>query len=310
MFLIVDRLHKLCNKLEYHRLKTHQQPEPEVLILPLQAFRSDVSGFINQLSLNLRPGSESLLLPEIQQCFQILSSINKAFAKLVVDIDYPMNKWTGDSIDEYLKYSLSLLEFSNLINSYLSYLGQARLSLSHALSLVENSPSSAVEHLRTIKLKKLNKGFKQPHNKDDEKDKSLSDKEGVIYQALMEAQSIGFWAFCIVLSGLSGNSETYLEMRQSSPMICNSSSLINLDSIVYEVITAKGLVVKEIVDLNDATACLASATATGKSSSEAQELQRRLESFERKLGEFRREVDRLFSEILAGRNKLLDGIRI
>ncbi|KAJ8900219.1 hypothetical protein K2173_024859 [Erythroxylum novogranatense] len=305
MVLLVDKLQKLYNKLEDHH--HHTQHQPDTFSANLEAFRSDVSGFVNQLSLNLRPGSEILSLTSVEQCFQLIPSVNRAFAKLAVEIDYPMSKWSGKSVEAYLSYSLSLLEFSNLIISALSYLGQARLSLSYALSLVESSPASAIERLKAIKL---NKVLKFPQAEEVEKEKSCSRQETVIHQALTEIHSTGLWACCIVLAGLSGDSETYLEMRKSSAKLPNSS-LINLDTNVSGVMMAKGSVIKEIRELNDSVACLASDLIHGKNnSSEAEKMQKRLESFERKLDGLRREVDCVFSEVLAGRNKLLNGIRI
>ena len=53
--------------------------------------------------------------------------INKAFAELAVDIDYPMNKWKVDSIEGYLNYTLSLLELLNSMSSSLSHPGHAGL---------------------------------------------------------------------------------------------------------------------------------------------------------------------------------------
>ncbi|KAK9283126.1 hypothetical protein L1049_011357 [Liquidambar formosana] len=89
-------------------------------------------------------------LLRIRQCLDLLPVINKAFPKLVVDIDCPISKWEDASAEGYLKYSLNLLEFLNSISSSLSYLGQARLALSHALSLVENSPSLPTGRLKAI----------------------------------------------------------------------------------------------------------------------------------------------------------------
>ncbi|KAJ9174567.1 hypothetical protein P3X46_013202 [Hevea brasiliensis] len=306
MVLLVERLSKLYSKLENH----HNHPQPEALSASLQAFRSDVSSFITQL-LNSDPGLETLSLEWIQKCFQILPMINKAFAKLVVEIDYHVRKWKAKTMEEYLKYSLDLLDLLNSFSSALSHLGQARLSLSHALSLVESSPSSAVERLKTIEFMSFTKEFKDQENKIDEsKERSWSDKEWVILQALMELRSTGFWVCSIVLAGLCGDDRAYLAMRKSSGALSNPT-LINLDSSVCGVIMGEGCVLKEVRELKDSADCLVEAIA-GESSSDAaaEEMRRKLEEFEKLLDGLGKEVDRLFFELLAGRNELLDCIRL
>ncbi|XP_041027966.1 phosphoglycerate kinase, chloroplastic-like [Juglans microcarpa x Juglans regia] len=60
-------------------------------------------------------------------------------------------------VDEYLNCSLNLLELFISIGSSLAYLGQARLLLAHALSLVENLLSSAIEHLKPTRPRSLDK---------------------------------------------------------------------------------------------------------------------------------------------------------
>lgn len=304
MVILVERLSKFYSKLENH----HHQQQSEALMASLQAFRSDVSNCINQLCLNSKPGSEILSLSWIQQCFQLLPMINKAFAKLVVDIDYHMSKWKAKSIEEYLKYSFDLLDLLNFISSSLSHLGQTRLLLSHALSLVESSPSSAIEHLKAIKFKSSSQDFKVQENKEDEKETYCSDQEWVICQALRELKSVGFWVCYIALAGLCGDAKAYLEMRKSFGMVSNSP-LIDLDSSICGVIVEKRAVLKDVEELNDAAACLAAAIAIEKCDNEAEELKRRLKVFENLLDGLRNEVDHLFSKVLAGRNELLDGIR-
>ncbi|KAF2293719.1 hypothetical protein GH714_004315 [Hevea brasiliensis] len=279
MVLLVERLSKLYSKLENH----HNHPQPEALSASLQAFRSDVSSFITQLLLNSDPGLESLSLEWIQKCFQILPMINKAFAKLVVEIDY------------------HFCSFSS---------GQARLSLSHALSLVESSPSSAVERLKTIEFMSFTKEFKDQENKIDEsKEISWSDKEWVILQALMELRSTGFWVCSIVLAGLCGDDRAYLAMRKSSGALSNPT-LINLDSSVCGVVIGEGCVLKEVRELKDSADCLVEAIA-GESSSDAaaEEMRRKLEEFEKLLDRLGKEVDRS-SLSCWGRNELLDCIRL
>ena len=159
MVLLIEKISKLYSKLENHH--HHHHHKSEALSASLQAFQSDVSNILNQLSLNSKPGSEILSLPWILQCFGLLPSIHRAFAKLVVDIDYPISKWEAASVEEYLNYSLSLMELFNSMSSSVAYLGHARLSLAHALSLVENSPTLAIERLKAIQPRSFNKDFKE-----------------------------------------------------------------------------------------------------------------------------------------------------
>ncbi|KAG6761044.1 hypothetical protein POTOM_034234 [Populus tomentosa] len=305
MVLLVGRISKLCSKMENH----HQNQQPEALSASLQAFRSDVSNCVHQLCLDLKPGSEILSFSWVLQCFQLIPSINKAFAKLVVDIDYHMSKWKSQSIEEYLKYSLSLLDLLNSISSSLSHLERVRLSLAHSLSLVESSPSSAIEHIKAIKFNSPIKHFKGQDKIDDEKERPCSGEEWIIDQALIELKSVGFWVCYVLLAGLSGDAKAYLEMRKSTTGMFSNSSVIKLDMSISEAVMDRGVVLKEVIELKDAADCIAAATANEKVSHRAEEMQRRLKAFEQLLDGLDKEVNSLFSKILAGRNELLDGIR-
>ncbi|XWS45758.1 hypothetical protein CRYUN_Cryun14cG0006900 [Craigia yunnanensis] len=281
----------------------HHHSEADVLSVSLQAFRSDISNCLNQL-LNSKPGSEILSLSWIQQCFELLPLINRAFAELVVDIDYPMSSWEDASVDEYLNYGLHLLELLNSISSSLSHLAHARLSFAHALSLLENSPSLAIKHLKAIQPQSSSKDYKKQENKEDGEEKFSSCKEKVVSQALMEIKNIGFWVCGVVLASLSGEAKPYLEIKQLIARF-NSALLIDLDSCISDVIVEKGEVLEEVKDLNNAAASLASVIASGKSIDAAKDLERRLGVFEKQLEALEKQVDNLFSEVLAGRNELL-----
>ncbi|XP_007052440.2 PREDICTED: protein BPS1, chloroplastic [Theobroma cacao] len=307
MVLLVDTLSKLYSKLENHH-HHRQQSEADVLSASLQAFRSDVSNCLNQLLLNSKPGSEILSFSWIQQCFELLPLINRAFAKLVVDIDYPMSSWEVASVDEYLNYGLHLLELLNSVSSSLSHLAHARLSFAHALTLVENSPSLAIKHLKAIQPQSSSKDYKWQENKEDGDEKFSSCKEKVVNLALMEIKAISFWVSGVVLATLSGEAKPYLEIKQLIARF-NSALLNGVDSIISEVIVEKGEVLREVKDVNNAAASLASAMASGESSSDAaRELERRLGVFEKQLEALEKEVDNLFSKFLAGRNELLHGV--
>ncbi|XVF33689.1 hypothetical protein REPUB_Repub17cG0189900 [Reevesia pubescens] len=307
MVLLVERLSKLYSKLENHH-PHHHQSEADVLSASLQAFRSDVSNCLNQL-LNSTPGSDILSLSWIQQCFELLPLINRSFAKLVVDIDYPMGSWEVASLDEYLNYGLHLLELLNLVSSSLSHLAHARLSFAHALSLLENSPSLAIKHLKAIQPQSSSKDFKGQENKEDGEEKLSSCKERVVNQALMEIKNIGYWVCGVVLATLSGEAKPYLEIKQLIAGF-NSALLIGVDSCISGVIVEKVEVLKEVKELNNASASLASAIVSGKSSSDAaKDLEIKLGVFEKQLEALEKQVDNLFSKVLAGRNELLLGVR-
>ncbi|KAI9170014.1 hypothetical protein LWI28_021074 [Acer negundo] len=328
MVVLVERLSKIYFKLENHFHHHHHEAEAaaaeEALQASLKAFRSDVSIGLSRLLSNSKQGSsEFISISWIQQCFELLPVINKAFAKMVMEINYPMRKWEASSVEDYLNYSWSLMELLNSISSSISHLGHARLSLSHALSLVENSPSMAIERLRggfhtksSIKEK-----FKRPKNNKvedgekevEEEDRFCSKKVKVVEEALMELKSIGFWVCGVILAGLSGDAKAYMEMRESEGGYSNSA-LKSLDSVICELIMEeeKRGVLKDVRELNDSANCLATALETGKgdsSSEKAEELKRRLEVFEMVLDNLGKEVDHLFSKLLAGRNELIDGIR-
>ncbi|CAB4301263.1 unnamed protein product [Prunus armeniaca] len=309
MVLLVQKFDKFYSKLEnfHHHKHNHQS---QALTASLEAFKSHVSNCLNKLSSSSKSGLEIPSFSWIQQCFDLLPIINHAFAKLVVAIDYPVSKWEAASVDEYLKYSLNLLELCNSISSSLSHLGKARLSLAHALSLVENSSLSlALKHLKPIQPKVLNKELRFQGNEEIGKPRcSNISKQAVIDQALVVMQGMVFWVCGILMSGLVGEAKPYLEMRSSGGRFVDSW-LPGLDLRASEVIVERNGVLKEVKELDDAVAGLAAAIGTGKSSDEAaEELRRRLEVFEKLVEGFGKEVDCLFNKVLAGRNQLLNGL--
>ncbi|KAA8515623.1 hypothetical protein F0562_018766 [Nyssa sinensis] len=237
---------------------------------------------------------------------ELLPMINRAFAKLVMEIDHPMSKWEIATIEEYFNYSLNLLELLNSISSSLSHLCQARLSLSHALSILETSSSLAIERLKPIHRENFRNHFKE--GKKETEERSCSGNESVIQQAVIVMRSIGFWVCGIVLSGLCSDVEPYMEMSKSAGEFVNSL----LSSIVCEEIVVKNGVLKEVEEINGAVAHLVAAAgaATGESGSNAaKELERRLEEIEKLLEVVGKDTNHLFSEVLAGRNELLDCLR-
>ncbi|KAE8679836.1 hypothetical protein F3Y22_tig00111394pilonHSYRG00094 [Hibiscus syriacus] len=306
MLLLVQKLSKLYHNLENHHY--HHPAEVDVLSASLQAFRSDVSNCLNQLlSFNPEPRSEILTFSWIQQCLHLLLLINKAFLKLLKHIDYPMTSWEAASLDEYLNYGLHLLDLLNSVSSSLSHLSQVKLSFAYGLTLVGNSPSTAIEHLKPIHPQSSSKDIKGLLNKEDCEGKFGSCKERVVNEAMVEMKSIGFWVFGVVLASLSGETKPYLEMKQVIARF-NSSLLIDvIDSCVS--IVEKGETLKEVKELNNSANCLVSAIVYGETSDAAMDLEGKLGVFEKQMEVLEKQVDALFSKVLATRNELLQGVR-
>ncbi|EEF32500.1 conserved hypothetical protein [Ricinus communis] len=165
------------------------------------------------------------------------------------------------------------------------------------------------EHLEAIEFKRLGGNeFKYKEKKEDEKETSSSDKEEVVFQALMELKGVGLWLCSIVLAGLSGDAKVFLEMRKSDGVLSNPS-LLNLDSSICGVMMEKGCVLKDVKELKDSATFLAVVIAGKNSSDAAEELRRKMGVFEKMLDGLGKEVNLFFSEVLAWRNQLLDGIR-
>ncbi|CAN6697038.1 unnamed protein product [Malus baccata var. baccata] len=312
MVLLLQKFNQICTKLANHHHHNHHPSQP-ALSASMEAFQTHVSNSLKKLlplSSSKSAGSEIPSFPWIQQCFELVPIIQSAFAKLVVEVDFPMSRWEAAAVDRYLKYSLSLLELCNSVSSSLSNLGKARVSLAHGLSLVENSsPSSALEHLKAIQYqpKGLSKGIRFQGNEEVGKGSCLISKETVIHQALDIMQGMVFWVGGILMSGLAGNPEPYLEVRNSSRRIVDPL-LSGLNSRLDEIMERNGGL-KEVNEVNDAVAGLAAAIRTGKNSgAEAEELRRRLEVFEKFVDGLGKEVDSVFDKVLAGRNQLLNGL--
>ncbi|WCJ18584.1 hypothetical protein M5689_000923 [Euphorbia peplus] len=279
MVLSVHRFTKFYSKIENH----HHHHNPDALPASLEAFRSHLSVSINQLLCSLKPGFE---MSWIHQCFRLLPHANKAFAKLVVDIDYPLT----NSMEDYLNYSLELLDHFNSISASISHLAHARLSLLHALSLLHTSPSFAAEKIKAIAFTcspRKEIGWKQ--------NKLIcfsSDKESVILEALNELRSLGFWVCRVVLAVLSGDEQVYTTSKQE----LSNPALINLDKRVAEIVSKKGCFLEEVKEFKEL-------------SSGGKAVERKLGEFEKQLNDIGKEVDRVFSQVLAARNELLNSIR-
>ncbi|KAK6147681.1 hypothetical protein DH2020_018593 [Rehmannia glutinosa] len=108
-------------------------------------------------------------------------------------------------------YTLNLLDLLNSVNSFVSHLNHAKISIFHALSLVKNSPSSAEENPENNLSKEL-KNKLQKSIKIEER--PGCEKERVVLQALDISKKIGFLVLDLVLSGLCSDAKPYMEIRR------------------------------------------------------------------------------------------------
>ncbi|XP_010269804.1 PREDICTED: protein BPS1, chloroplastic-like [Nelumbo nucifera] len=311
MVLLVQRLSRSLKpsfKLENHHHHHHHHHGQEVFSASLHAFEDEISKGLLQLSLQSKPSSEILTLPWIRQCLQLLPTTKKAFAKLVADIDYPISSWELASVEGYLADSLRLLELLNSITSCLSHLAQARMAISHALSLMEDSPAAAMERLKAIRSFDFNKNHKHgEENEDNGQERYCSGKDWIIHQALAMIKSVVFSLCGVVAVSLCGDVQACLEIRKAAGEFGNFS-LISSDLKVCEEIIKSGSMLREVRDVNEGVGQLIVAIGSGQSSNAEKELQRRVEVLGKLLEGVGEEVDQLFSEVLMGRNDLLNSL--
>lgn len=309
MVILVEKLGRSLKF--HHRLDHNNHPNhdaEEALLTSFRAFRSEVSKLLSQIMVEAKPGSEFLSLEWVHRCLEALPLIDKAFAKLVVDIDHPISKWEAAASEAYLSYSLNVLELLNKISSSVSHLCQGRLELSHGLSLIESSPALALKHLQKIQPKDLGNDLKVEGIKANE-EKFSSRKESIIHEAIAIRISSGLWLFGIMISGLCSDVKPYFHMRKSAHKL-HDPSLESLDSLLSEEIIQKKRMLKEIKEVNEAAAELATEIAHRNGDAAAEILGRRLEVLEKVLQKIGKQTDCLFSEALVARNKLLDIIRL
>ncbi|XP_058729499.1 UPF0496 protein 4-like [Vicia villosa] len=310
--LLGQKFAKLYNKLENHHHHHHHEAADE-LSASLKAFRSQVSNLIEELGSNSKPGSEILSLFWIKKCLGILPLINKAFEKLTLEIDYPMSKWEVDSIEEYLSYSLCLLELFNSISSSLSHLEKAKLSLIHALKVFENenSPSFTTSHhhphLKAIQPSYLNTNFGEKLCEKNGKVKFFNVKKLVVNEGVKELKSVGFWVCGILLSGLCSDVKPYIEVKKLVGGF-DGSSIFRLDSIISEEFSEKIFVLKEVKEVNDAVDCVLEASDEVNHDA-VKELETKLNKLVDVSDDVKAEVDDLFSKVMALRTDLIDQLR-
>ncbi|XP_014499981.1 protein BPS1, chloroplastic [Vigna radiata var. radiata] len=308
MVLLIEKLAKHCFfKLENrHHSITYPHQEELPSSSSFLAFKFHVSESIDQLALDLKARSETLSLTWFERCLALLPLINKAFAKLVADMDYPMSKWGVGSTEGYLCYTLSLLELFNSISSCISHLGQARISLAHGLTLLENSPSLARKHLKGIQFQPG--GFSTNLGKDLEEARVFSDKERIVHEAVKEMRCVGFWVCGVLFSCLYGDGKSYMELRKVAGGF-DSSLVATLDFEIGEQFMEKISIFAEIKEVNDAVADLVAADEVRRHYA-AKELQTKLQVLEKLSDSISKEVDNLFANVMTQRSKLIDGFRL
>ncbi|KAL8555336.1 hypothetical protein ACS0TY_003227 [Phlomoides rotata] len=188
----------------------------EALSASLHHFRSKI--ITHHILSKPRNESESSSLARFHSCFELMRVSSKSFADLVVEVDYPTTRWGGEATEEYLNYTLNLLNMLNSISSSVSHLNQAKISILHGLSLVRNSQSSAGKYLKKIATSNLGKDLGVKASTGIEIRAGSDEKERVILEALMILKKIGFLAIGLVLSGLDCSTKPYLEFGTDDPL--------------------------------------------------------------------------------------------
>lgn len=321
MVLLVEkfgRAFRFPSRLDHHPSHDHDRDEQALLASSLRAFRSEVSKLLAQIL----SGSEFLSLAWYHKCFEAIPLIHRAFAALVLDIDHPMLKWDAVVADDYLNYSLDVLDLLNKVSFSLTQFGQARLSLAHGLNLFQNSKSSSSssssaavaaaaesKYLVPVCPKHIGNDLKLHASKGIEEN-SGSGKDSVIREALLIVKSTGILLLGFVISGLYSDGNLYASViRRNSAGGFADPSVTNLDSILSRQISDNGgCMVKEVREVNSAVAAL-TRTSHGCCRDAAKDLSTKLDVLESLLKNLGKQTDNIFSEVLAARNKLLDTVR-
>ncbi|XP_076887931.1 protein BPS1, chloroplastic-like [Bidens hawaiensis] len=288
------------NKLGFSHHHRCQRHISEVNSAYLKAFRSLVSENLNLALESLKLGSELLSLTWIHRCFKMVPMINKAFAKLMVEIDYPVTSWADGSIDEYLDYTIKLLDLLNSISCCISHVSQARVSLTHALSLMERSLALAIERMREIK--KHNHSIMEFKGTGIDVDRNRNEKECIFHEAMMVMKSTGFWVCGVVLSGLTSEVEPIKAITGN--MVFVDSSLRALDSVFRKKLMMEGGFVKEVEGVNESVDLIIS-SGIGDSYG-GMELKRRLEVVGNGLKGLKEEEECIFGSVMASRNEVVE----
>lgn len=303
MFLPINRLKFSHNHKHHHHRHFRNMSEND--LASLQAFRSQVSEKLNRLLESLKLGSEFLSLTWVHECLHMLPMINYDFAKLMVEIEYAMSTWESSSIDEYLDYTINLLELLNSISSSLSHVNHARVLLVHALSLMESSPVIAIERMKEIKKHDCVKEFKAMKGDHMERNGNGNEKEWIFHEAMMVLRSIGLWVCGVVLLAFQNDDKPIMEMMKNGVFV--DSSLMALDTIVKKKFMEEGGFVKEVEGVNESVRLVVASGIID--SKDGMELRRRLELFGNGLKCLKDEEEGLFGSVMAARNEVLETLR-
>lgn len=268
----------------------------------LAVFRSNIADFIAQTFLNnrLKPVDDApalLSLVGFQKCFQLITFTNRALAQMVAEMDYPMTRWGAKSTEEYLSYSLNLLDVLNSITSSLSHLNQARVSILH--SLVSNH-FAGNKNLLKISVPDTGKDFKLEDSITVGMDgnKVDTDKEFVVVQALRVSKKVEFLALGFVLSGLCSHPKPYLEMRKLCLDGFKDSTLEGLDLRLCKEV-GEAMLMEDLREIN-----------RGIDGVSVEEMKGRLKVMENAIKAVEKAANDMFYDVLGRRNKLLDNIRL
>ncbi|XP_058772948.1 uncharacterized protein LOC131647046 [Vicia villosa] len=223
-----------------------------------------------------------------------------------------MSQWEVDSIEEYLNYTMSLLDLLNCISSSFSHLGQARLSLAHGLSLTmmekEKSHSLERKHLKTIQPSGcFSSNFGRYLHTKDQKAKNFSGKEWIVHEGVKEMKSTGFWVCGVLLSCLNGDCNPYMELRKTAGGF-ESSLVATLDFKISGKLVKKKPSFCEIKEMNNGVAYLVAGDEVRHDA--AKDLQRKLCELNKLFDDISKEVDNLFNDVMNQRTKLVNGSRL
>ncbi|KAI4339076.1 hypothetical protein MLD38_024057 [Melastoma candidum] len=308
---MVVRINRKFHKLYPTRMGDHLHPSSHPSwSAEAEAFEADVTRRFRKLFTDAGPADLStgkISLPWLRLCLEMLPYMNGGFARLISIIDHPMSSWGPSSAEEYLSYTLNLLEHLNKISSAISHLGHVRVSLAHALSVSESSPTASLDRLKAITAHPPRKDCgKADGSEEHGRDAMGSGKDVAIHKAISFMKGIEFWVCGIVISALSGDAGPYVEMRASAVRLLGPS-MSDIDSDLHGAVLEKGISLEEVRKINDSVACIVDRRSRAHEAEEA--LHDRLDGIEKLIEGLREEVDLLFSQVLSSRNTLLDCLR-
>lgn len=286
MVLLVDKLGR--------SLKFPSNKSGDALSPSLAAFRSKISQSIAAALPKPDPNPSGLVsLTGFSSCFELIHATNAAFAKLAVEIDYPMRRWGAALTDDYLTFTSRVLGLINAVTSSLSHLTHAKMSLLHALNTSARRLSRIAAAVVPGERFKVEKPIATG-------ERHCSREERVLIHALALSERIGLLALGFVVSGLCGDAKFYLGIRKTAGGV-DDSVLKDLDSrLCEELMGLQGIVVEEVKEVNDLV------SAAGES---VEELKRRLKMMEKSIQGIDKQANDLFSQVLNARNKLVGNIR-